>query len=83
MEPPGTAPGSDPLIPRAFMPIVSKDVTDIGVSALSEKTPFSKSVVMSPSASDLCKLGLVRLQTQVGGSALGISSRKARVCGRR
>ncbi len=30
MEPPGTAPGSDPLITCAFMPIVPKDTVNIG-----------------------------------------------------
>ena len=30
MEPPGTAPGSDPLITSAFMSIVPKDTGDIG-----------------------------------------------------
>ena len=30
VEPPGTAPGSDPLITSAFMSIVPKDALDIG-----------------------------------------------------
>lgn len=33
MEPPGTAPGSDPLITSAFMSIVPKDISYIGEQA--------------------------------------------------
>ncbi len=33
MEPPGTAPGSDPLITSAFMSIVPKDIPYIGEPA--------------------------------------------------
>ena len=31
MEPPGTAPGSDPLITGAFIAIVPKDMWNVGV----------------------------------------------------
>lgn len=37
VELPGTAPGSDPLITRAFMSIVPKDLLDIGVLDCDEK----------------------------------------------
>ena len=38
VEPPGTAPGSDPLITSAFMSIVPKDSLDIAPSVLDLKT---------------------------------------------
>ena len=37
MEPPGTAPGSDPLITSAFMSIVPKDIPDIGKPTVRRK----------------------------------------------
>ena len=37
VELPGTAPGSDPLITRAFMSIVPKDIVDISPPIQNEK----------------------------------------------
>ena len=39
VEPPGTAPGSDPLIPSAFMSIVPKDDQQIGPRVSHRKGP--------------------------------------------
>ncbi len=42
MEPPGTAPGSDPLITSAFMSIVPKDIPYIGERTFGCKPGIAK-----------------------------------------
>ena len=63
VEPPGTAPGSEPLIARAFIAIVPKDASHIASPAASLKGRAQRKIQEIVLGWDLELLGVVCLLT--------------------
>ena len=74
MEPPGTAPGSDPLIASAFMSIVPKDILYIGDDSAGCNPKMAWRSVHKNMVSSLASVSCMKIVCHIGIAPTGIGT---------